>query len=82
MSLLRSDSPCNEFGQIVQSLGELVIALGEGAEHRVQVLDDLADELVAAGQGVVSAEVCDKTDAMVPPWPWNTLSNSPDSALT
>jgi hypothetical protein len=30
---------------------------------------------------VVNAEVWESTDAMVPPWPWNTLSSCPDSAL-
>ena len=50
MSLLRSARPCDEFGQLVQAFGELIVTLGEGAQHRVQVGDDLADELIAAGQ--------------------------------
>ena len=50
MSVLRSARPCDELGQLVQTVGELVVTRGEGAQHGVQVGDDLADELVAAGQ--------------------------------
>ena len=68
MSLLRSESPCDELGELVQAFGELVVARGEGAQHGVQVLDDLADELIAARQRrLVSAEVWASTDEMVPP---------------
>ena len=82
MSLLRSASPCNEFGELVQALGELVVALGERAQHRVQVRDDLADELIASRQCVRQRRCLSQDGRMVPPWPWNTLSSSPDSALT
>ena len=40
----------HELRQLVQAVGELIVAGGEGAQHGVQVGDHLADQLIAAGQ--------------------------------